>query len=165
MRSGCEDPHFLDLGISWRWVVSFTPQPLYPQGKIPGTHWIGGWVDPRAGMDDVKKRKFLTLLEHELRSLGCPACRCTDYAIPAQTLPPSVGRLSGENVGDSTSSIILDLNKFSSTVLHLIRSRCCCVKLFKGTDIKYCFCNFWKVKPFFRIFEGFLKGEQTCRMM
>jgi hypothetical protein len=25
-------------------VVSFTPRPLYPQGKTPGTHWIGGWV-------------------------------------------------------------------------------------------------------------------------
>jgi hypothetical protein len=21
----------------------------------PGTHWIGGWVDPRAGLDDVEK--------------------------------------------------------------------------------------------------------------
>jgi hypothetical protein len=27
--SGCIDPHFLDLGTSWRWVVSFTPLPLY----------------------------------------------------------------------------------------------------------------------------------------
>jgi len=24
-----------DLGTRWRWVVSFTPQPLYPQGKSP----------------------------------------------------------------------------------------------------------------------------------
>jgi hypothetical protein len=24
----------LDLGTRWRWVVSFTPQPLYPQGNI-----------------------------------------------------------------------------------------------------------------------------------
>jgi hypothetical protein len=27
----------------------------------PGTHWIGGLADPRAGLDDVEKRKFLTL--------------------------------------------------------------------------------------------------------
>jgi hypothetical protein len=27
----------------------------------PGTHWIGGWVDSRAGLDDVEKRRFLTL--------------------------------------------------------------------------------------------------------
>jgi hypothetical protein len=25
----------LDLGIGWRWVVSFTPQPFYPQEKSP----------------------------------------------------------------------------------------------------------------------------------
>jgi hypothetical protein len=31
--SGCIDPYFLDLRTSWRWVVSFTPLPLYPQGK------------------------------------------------------------------------------------------------------------------------------------
>jgi hypothetical protein len=29
--------------------------------SCPGTHWIEGWVDPRAGLDDVEKRKFLTL--------------------------------------------------------------------------------------------------------
>jgi hypothetical protein len=33
--SGCINPHFLDLGISWRWVVSFTPRPIYPRGKSP----------------------------------------------------------------------------------------------------------------------------------
>jgi hypothetical protein len=31
--SGCIDPRFLDFGISWKWVVSFTPRPLYPLGK------------------------------------------------------------------------------------------------------------------------------------
>jgi hypothetical protein len=30
------DPHFLDLGTSWRWVVSFAPLPLYSRGK---SHW------------------------------------------------------------------------------------------------------------------------------
>jgi hypothetical protein len=28
-------PRILDLGTRWRWVVSFTPLPLYPQGKSP----------------------------------------------------------------------------------------------------------------------------------
>jgi hypothetical protein len=32
------------------------PQPLYPQGKAAGTHWIGGWVVPRASLDMVVKR-------------------------------------------------------------------------------------------------------------
>jgi hypothetical protein len=26
--SGCIDPHFPDLGTSWRWVVNFTPRPF-----------------------------------------------------------------------------------------------------------------------------------------
>jgi hypothetical protein len=33
--NGCIDPHFLDLGTSWRWVVNFTPRPLYSRGKEP----------------------------------------------------------------------------------------------------------------------------------
>jgi hypothetical protein len=53
-------------------MVSFTPRPHYPRGNGPGTHWIGGWVDSRAGLDDVEKRKFLTLPGFELRPLGLP---------------------------------------------------------------------------------------------
>jgi hypothetical protein len=33
--SGGIAPRILNLGTRWRWVVSFTPQPLYPQGKSP----------------------------------------------------------------------------------------------------------------------------------
>jgi hypothetical protein len=35
MGSGCIDPCFLDLDTSWRWVVSFTPRPLYPRERAP----------------------------------------------------------------------------------------------------------------------------------
>jgi hypothetical protein len=41
--------------------------------KDPGIHWIGGWVDPRAGLHEVEKRKFLTLPRLELRPLSRPA--------------------------------------------------------------------------------------------
>jgi hypothetical protein len=71
--SGCIYPHFLHLGTSWRWVVSFTPRPLYPRERAPGTHWIGGWMDPQVGLNDVK-RKFLTLPGLELQPLDRPAC-------------------------------------------------------------------------------------------
>jgi hypothetical protein len=33
--SRCIDPRFLDLGTSWRRVVSFTARPLYPLEKSP----------------------------------------------------------------------------------------------------------------------------------
>jgi hypothetical protein len=45
-----------------------------PGERAPGTHWIGGLVDLRAGLDDAEKRKFLTLAGLELRYLGRPAC-------------------------------------------------------------------------------------------
>jgi hypothetical protein len=43
--SGGIDPCFLDLGTKWRWVVSFTPRPLYPLGKslrYPSQRRLGG---------------------------------------------------------------------------------------------------------------------------
>jgi hypothetical protein len=54
--------------------------------KAPGTQWIGGWVDPRAGLDNVK-RTFLTLLRLELRPLGRTAHSqsLSDYAIPVHS--------------------------------------------------------------------------------
>jgi ABC-type taurine transport system ATPase subunit len=39
-------------------VVSFTLRSLYPRGKAPGTHWIGGYVSPSAGSDAVAKRRI-----------------------------------------------------------------------------------------------------------
>jgi hypothetical protein len=44
-----------------KWSVSFTPQALYPRGKSPGTHWIGGCLDLRANLDAVAKRECLPL--------------------------------------------------------------------------------------------------------
>jgi hypothetical protein len=43
------------------------PGGFTPEERAPGTHWIGLWVDPRAGLDDVEKRKFFTLPGFELR--------------------------------------------------------------------------------------------------
>jgi hypothetical protein len=56
----CIDLHFLDLGTTWRSVVNFTTEE-----RATGTPWIG-WVDPRADLVDVEKRKLLTLLGLEL---------------------------------------------------------------------------------------------------
>jgi hypothetical protein len=40
-----------------------------PRERAPGTNWIGSWVDPRADLNDLEKRKFLTLPGLELRPL------------------------------------------------------------------------------------------------
>jgi hypothetical protein len=66
------------------WSAS-RPGSFTTRERAPGTHCIGGWVDPRAGLDDVEERKFLILLGLELDpSVVQPvASRYTDCAIPA----------------------------------------------------------------------------------
>jgi hypothetical protein len=57
------------------------PGRFTPRERAPGTRWIGGWVDPRVGVDDVVKRKFLTLPGLELQLLGRPACSQSLYRL------------------------------------------------------------------------------------
>jgi hypothetical protein len=46
---------FLTLAlVEGEWSVSRHSH-FTPGERAPGTHWIGGWVDPRAGLDDVEK--------------------------------------------------------------------------------------------------------------
>jgi hypothetical protein len=48
---------------------------IFLTSALAGGEWSasrpGRWVDPRAGLDDLEKRKFFTLLRLELR----PPCR------------------------------------------------------------------------------------------
>jgi hypothetical protein len=44
-----------------------------PRERARGAHLIGGWVGPWAGLDDLEKRKFLTLPGLKLWPLGRPA--------------------------------------------------------------------------------------------
>jgi hypothetical protein len=53
------------------WSAS-RPGRFTPRDRAPGTHWIGGWVGSKAGLDDVEKRKFLTVRGLEHRPLGRP---------------------------------------------------------------------------------------------
>jgi hypothetical protein len=55
--SGCIDSHFLDLGSSWRWVVSFSPLPLYP--RYPLYSRLGG-PQSRSGLRGEEKNSWPT---------------------------------------------------------------------------------------------------------
>jgi hypothetical protein len=58
MRECRYNATILDLGTRWRLVVSFMLRPFNPREITRGTHFMGGWVDPRVGLDAVEKRKI-----------------------------------------------------------------------------------------------------------
>jgi hypothetical protein len=70
----------VNIDVRWLWVVSATPRPLYPRER-PGTHCIGGWVGPRAGLNWCGKSHFYR------NSIPGPPqlSRYTDWAIAAHS--------------------------------------------------------------------------------
>jgi hypothetical protein len=44
--------------VGYEWSAS-RPTRFAPKETVPGTHWIGGYVGPRTGLDDVETRKIL----------------------------------------------------------------------------------------------------------
>jgi hypothetical protein len=71
--SDYRDARFLDLGtIRGEW--SALRPGCFTLGETdPGSYWVGGWMDPWSGLDDMEKLTFLTLQALELRSVGRPA--------------------------------------------------------------------------------------------
>ena len=65
------------------WVINATPRPLYPRER-PGTNCIGGWVDPRAGLDWCRKSRSPPGFDP--RSAQPVASGYTEWAIPAPVL-------------------------------------------------------------------------------
>jgi hypothetical protein len=69
----CRSTFFLTSALAGgEWSAS-RPGRFTPGERAPGTHWIWGWVGPRAGLDNLEKRKFLTLPGLELWPLSRPA--------------------------------------------------------------------------------------------
>jgi hypothetical protein len=78
------------LTISWtRYLLLVSNNNLHaptvdPGERDPGTHWIGGWVGSRVGMDETAKWQFLTLTETPTPSRS-PSLYM-EWAIPALNL-------------------------------------------------------------------------------
>jgi hypothetical protein len=67
-------------------VVSFTPRLLYLGESAPGSHWIGGLVDPQSRSRRLREQKILDSTgtgTPTTRSSSPLASHSTDYAIPA----------------------------------------------------------------------------------
>jgi hypothetical protein len=58
------------VGGEWS---SSRPGRFTPGERAPCIHSIESWVGPRAGLEDVKKEKFLILQRFELRPFDRPA--------------------------------------------------------------------------------------------
>jgi hypothetical protein len=66
--------------LGGEWSAS-RPCRFTPKERAPVTHWIGGWVGPRAGTSDMSRWQFLTLPGLELRPFGPSACRQSLYRL------------------------------------------------------------------------------------
>jgi hypothetical protein len=56
--TGCISPHTLTSALDGgEWSAS-RPGSFTPKARAPFTHWIGGWVGPRSGLDAVVRRKI-----------------------------------------------------------------------------------------------------------
>jgi hypothetical protein len=152
--SGCIDPHFLDLGTSWRWVIGFTPRPLNPRGNSSWYTFDRRLVDPRASLDDVEKRKFLNLPGLELRPLSRPACSQPLYrlwdAIPTPlSTPRSLNFISSFQVFQTTfliKNVILNFGrteKENTASRNLLHYQFTC-HIFWNLSLRTLNKNYWK---------------------
>jgi len=101
---------FHDRGTRRGWVVSSTFRPHFTSGKKPGTHFTGGWVGPRAGLDRAEN---LVPTGIRSRTFQPVVSRYTDWATgPTPLIGGSV------NGGD-------DIKKWIRKVLFLIIFTAC----------------------------------------
>jgi hypothetical protein len=61
LRSGGISSGTLNLGTRWEWSTSRTGRfaPMVVRSRV--THWIGGWIGPRGGLDEVAEDKIQSL--------------------------------------------------------------------------------------------------------
>jgi hypothetical protein len=101
-----------------RWVVSFAPRPLNPQGKTHGTNWIGGWVGPRAVLDAVVTRKILIPRRESnpITPIVQPVAQSyTDWAITALTSRGEMKKKKKAQVSFWNSNEVPSLNHLLQT--------------------------------------------------
>jgi hypothetical protein len=105
----------LDLGTRWKWMISFTPRPLYSQGKsplYPLDRRLGG-SQSRYGRCRIKTN-LLRKLGIETRAIQPVARRYTDWAI---TAPLELNIILVSSVTDSGWHIIQIIEESSLKAL------------------------------------------------
>ena len=96
--------------LRWGWVVSTTPRSSYLRGR-PCTHCTGGWVGPRAGLDECEKSRPLPGFDP--RTVQPVASRYTDYTIPARSWGGDKPLIRDSKPGLSNRSLIIIMTMLS----------------------------------------------------
>jgi hypothetical protein len=124
----------LDLGNSWRWVVSFTPRPLYSRGNRQSYP-----LDRRLSLDAVEKRKIVP-------------CRESNPGYPARR--PSLYPLSYPD--SSSLAYILQISTISAAFINTDYKFLIIFLLWphesQGTKLKHeinCFIELWRLQDAF----------------
>jgi hypothetical protein len=82
-------PILLTSALAEREWSASLPDRFTHEERAPGTHCIGDWVDPTAGLDDVEKRNSWSYRDSNSDSsvVQLVASRYTDYSISAHYDP------------------------------------------------------------------------------
>jgi hypothetical protein len=86
-------PPFLTSALDGgEWLASRTSR-FTPAERVPGTHWIGGWVGSWSGLDAVEKTKICTA-GNQTPAFQPVARRYTDWATPTPKEENTMGKIS-----------------------------------------------------------------------
>jgi hypothetical protein len=149
--SACIDPHFLDLGTNWRWVVSFTSRPLYPLGKSPRYPLDRRLDGPQSRSGQRGEEKFLPLPGLELRLLGRSDSSQSLYRLRYPGSWDVVGRLwivTWEGCGRkrSLSVFMVKLMWYPEIHLELLRKAYAILRKDEYIGQEWWWCNYYTSK-------------------
>ena len=75
--------HIINLKTRWRWLGASSSYHLVSEERVPGTHWIDGWVSTRTSLHSLEKRKISCAWWDSDPRLSSPqSTASTDYAAP-----------------------------------------------------------------------------------
>jgi hypothetical protein len=127
---------FFDLGTRrGEWSASRSDR-FTPTERVPGTHWIGGWVGPRAVLDTVKRKIPSPRRESNPRTLiDHPVAQCyTEYMTFLKTFPPKSRSFSSWTYGSIAQNFRRDSKTLICTTIGLfgLRNSTDCSRILKG---------------------------------
>jgi hypothetical protein len=116
VSGGTNPPFSISALVGGKWSAS-RPCRFTAADRGPGSHWIGGWLGPRSGLDTVDKR---TCLRWESNP-GCPAASIVELFsdLHEDTIPhfrSIVGSAANGEYFWDVLEIVKEASSYSSTL-------------------------------------------------